>query len=188
MVEQLRKELNELLFQHRTASENQKTSRKEMIEAEEVEFRTEEAQRIIQTIASTIQEQAHHKIASVVSRCLNSIFDEPYSFKIIFERKRGKTEARLVFVRGDLELDPLTASGGGVVDIAAFALRLACLVLSLPQKRKTLILDEPFKFLSKEYRPRVKQMLEVLSQEMGVQFIMVTHIPELECGKLIEIK
>ena len=41
MVEQLRKELNDLLFQHRTASENQKTSRKEMIEAEELQFRTE---------------------------------------------------------------------------------------------------------------------------------------------------
>ena len=184
----LRIKLNGFVDKYKTATQVQKSSRQEMIDAEEFEFRTEEAQKIIQTIASTVQEQAHTKIASVVSRCLDSVFPDPYEFKITFERKRGKTEARLTFKRGELELDPLSASGGGVVDVAAFALRLSCLVLSLPPKRRTLILDEPFKFLSSEYRPLIKEMLEILSQEMGVQFIMVTHIPEIECGKIINLE
>ena len=183
----LRTQMDDAVLKYKTASQQLKTTRQEMIDAEEFEFRAEEAQRIIQTIAATIQEEAHSKIAGVVSRCLESIFDEPYEFKITFERKRGKTEARLSFIRDDMEIDPLSASGGGVVDVAAFALRLACLVLSVPRKRRTLILDEPFKFLSKDYRGNTKQMLEILSVEMEVQFIMVTHIPELECGKLIEI-
>jgi DNA repair exonuclease SbcCD ATPase subunit len=183
----LRKQVDDAVLKFNTASQLLKTTRQEMIDAEEYEFRAGEAQRIIQTIASSIQEEAHSKIAGVVSRCLESIFDEPYEFKITFERKRGKTEARLSFIRDDMEIDPLSASGGGVVDVAAFALRLACLVLATPKKRKTLILDEPFKFLSKDYRENTKQMMEILSAEMGVQFIMVTHIPELVCGKLVEI-
>lgn len=183
----LRSAMNSALVQYESAKGILKSSKKEMVEMEEFEFRAEESQRIIQTIATTIQEQAHSKIAAVVSKCLETVFDEPYQFKITFERKRGKTEARLTFLRDGLELDPLTASGGGVVDVAAFALRLACLVLSVPKKRRTLILDEPFKFLSKNYRSNIRKMLLSLSEEMSVQFIMVTHIPELECGRLIEI-
>ena len=186
-LENLRTKMNAAVVRHQSATQLLKSSKQKMIEAEEFEFRAEESQLIIQTIATTIQEQAHSKIATVVSSCLESVFDEPYRFKITFERKRGKTEARLTFLRDGMELDPLTASGGGVVDVAAFALRLACLVLSVPHKRRTLILDEPFKFLSKNYRGNVKQMMETLSDEMDVQFIMITHIPELVCGKLIEI-
>jgi DNA repair exonuclease SbcCD ATPase subunit len=148
----------------------------------------ETAQVILQNISTTIQEQAHSKIGNVVSRCLETVFDDPYEFEITFERKRGKTEAVLSFVRDGNHVHPMSASGGGVVDVAAFALRLACLVLSIPHKRRTLILDEPFKFVSKNYRHRVRQMMETLSREMDVQFIMVTHIPELECGKVVKIQ
>ena len=152
------------------------------------EENAKEAQAIVQTVASSIQEQAHSKIASVVSRCLDSVFDEPYEFQIQFERKRGKTEARLVFVRDEHEYSPIDSSGGGVIDVAAFALRVACLMLSVPAKRRTIVLDEPFKFVSIEYRDSIREMIELLSEEMSVQFIIVTHIPEIKCGKVIEVK
>ena len=145
------------------------------------------AQEIVQAVSANVQQQVHSKIASVVSRCLEAVFDEPYEFRINFERKRGKTEAPLVFVRGEEEFSPIDSSGGGVVDVAAFALRVACLMLSVPHKRRTMILDEPFKFVSVEYRERIKELIETLSEEMNIQFIIVTHIDELKCGKLIEI-
>lgn len=147
----------------------------------------QEAQQIIQVVASTIQNKAQERVASIVSRCLELVFDNPYEFRIAFEEKRGKTEARLYFQRDELEVDPLTASGGGVVDVAAFALRLSCLMLSIPPKRKVLVLDEPFRFVSREYRSRVRQMIETLSEEMGIQFVMVTHDPVLRIGKVIEL-
>lgn len=148
---------------------------------------TEAAQAILQDVAQAVQQEAHQQIAGVVSRCLAQVFDNPYEFDIIFDRKRGRTEARLVFRRGGLEVDPLTASGGGVVDVAAFALRLACLVLSRPQVRPLVVLDEPFKFVSAQYRDRVRSMLEQLADDMGVQFLMVTHIPELVCGHVVQV-
>jgi len=148
---------------------------------------TEEAREIIQNVASEIQEAAHKNIAAIVSRCLSAIFDEPYTFKIHFERKRGKTEARLAFERGTVEVDPMTASGGGVVDVAAFALRLACLVLSKPALTRLIVLDEPFKFLSVQYRDRVRELMEGLSRDLGVQFIMVTHLEDLETGLVLDL-
>lgn len=145
------------------------------------------AQAIAQTAAAAVQRQAHDQIARVVSRCLAAVFDDPYTFTITFERKRGRTEARLGLRRGDLETDPRDGVGGGVVDVAAFALRVAALVLSRPARRRLIVLDEPFKWVSAEYRPRLRLMLETLADELAVQFVIVTHFADLQIGKVIEI-
>ena len=147
-----------------------------------------EATAISQAITKELQAKAHDAIASTVTRCLSAVFDQPYEFQILFESKRGRTEAQLVFVRDGEQIDPMTASGGGVVDVAAFALRLACLFLQKPAVRKVLILDEPFRFVSAEFIPRVRDLLETLCAEMGLQIIMVTHIEGLRMGEVIEIE
>jgi len=147
----------------------------------------EEAQELAQHVAQVIQQKAHDQIARVVSRCLSAVFDEPYEFCIHFERKRGRTEARLTFDRDGMEIDPMTASGGGVVDIASFALRLSCLILNKPPLRRAMVMDEPFRFVSEEFRDRVKALLDTLSEEMKTQFVMVTHINELKMGQVIEL-
>lgn len=145
------------------------------------------AQSLAQEVAAQVQSRAHAQIASIVSKCLTAVFDEPYEFKIVFERKRGKTEALLVFERDGLQVDPLTASGGGVVDVAAFALRLACLLLAKPTQRRLLVLDEPFRFVSADLVDRLRTLLETISSEMGVQIIMVTHDPRLHAGRVIDL-
>jgi len=148
----------------------------------------EEAQVLAQEVAQRIQSKAHAQIADIVTKCLEAVFDEPYTFHILFERKRGRTEAKLTFKRDGTECDPLTASGGGVVDVAAFALRVACLMLARPALHRVLILDEPFRFVSPDLRYRVRHLLETLTVEMGVQVVMVTHDPQLRAGKLIRLR
>jgi DNA repair exonuclease SbcCD ATPase subunit len=146
-----------------------------------------EARGIAQEVAVQIQEEAHKKIASLVTRCLEAVFDDPYSFHIHFERVRGKTEARLVFERGGVELEGLDSVGGGVIDVAAFALRLACLTLTRPRPRMALFLDEPFRFVSANYRPRVASLLETLSQELSLQVLLVTHDADFRLGEVIHV-
>lgn len=147
----------------------------------------EQAHEVCQTVALQVQAQAHENISGVVSRCLSTVFEEPYAFKLKWERQRGRTEVAMVFERDGVEVDPMSAAGGGVVDVAAFALRLACLMLHKPATRKCMVLDEPFKFVSADNRHRVRQMLEDLARELDVQFIMVTHIDELKCGTVLEL-
>lgn len=147
-----------------------------------------EALTICQGVAQTIQQKAHEGIASIVTRCLASVFDNPYEFKIVFEQKRSRTEARLIFVRDGREFHPMGAAGGGAVDVAAFALRLSCMMLSRKATRRVLVLDEPFRFVSARYRKRVRLMLETLATELGVQIIMVTHQKQLKAGTVITIQ
>lgn len=148
-----------------------------------------EAQDIIQALGQTLQEQAHKQISSVVSKCLAAVFEEPYEFLIEFERKRNRTSASLKLKRdGQVLDDVLDSAGGGVADVAAFALRISCLLLSKPSCRRLVVLDEPFKFLHPpERRPRAVAMLEMLSEDFGIQFLMVTGIDELICGHVVEL-
>lgn len=148
-----------------------------------------EAQATLQTIAQGIQNQAHAKIARVATRCIKSVFGEDsYELRIEFDRKRGKTEARIVLVKEGIEVDPLDAAGGGVVDVISIALRIACLTLSRPRRRQLLVLDEPFRFVSKGYRPAVRRLIEVLAEELGIQFLLVTHSQEFMIGKVIDLE
>lgn len=185
-----RQRLNALLADHTHALRQVREEKKALRDAKDHLATTAEAQRLVQEVAEAVQTQAHRQIASVVSRCLESVFeDDALPFRIVFERKRGKTEARLVFVRGDMEIDPTTADSGGMVDVAAFALRLACLALSRPQRRKIIVADEPFRFVNgREFQERVGSMILTLAKEFGVQFIFVSDDSWMRIGKVVDLE
>lgn len=146
-----------------------------------------QAQGILGRLAKEAQQQVHKRISSVVSTCLAAVFDDPYEFQIEFEEKRGGTVAVLRFVRDGHAVHPMDASGGGAVDVAAFALHAACLVLHRPRLRRTMLLDEPFKFVSSGYQPAIRQMMEQISRDLKIQIIMVTHNETYETGKVVQL-
>lgn len=188
-LENHRKRINQILANYNYACKAQADEEEALAKAKAQEKHTLEAQAILQDISRQVQEIAHEQIASVVTRCLEAVFQEDaYTFKIEFEEKRGRTEAKLLFVKDGNEIDPVDASGGGVIDVASFALRLSCLVLSRPACRRLLVLDEPYKYLSKDYQPYMREMLEILSKEFGVQVILVTHSDLIKCGKVITLE
>lgn len=137
----------------------------------------EEAQVFLQKVAQATQEQLRVHIKDIVQLCLDSIWPGEVEFDLIYEVKRGKTEARLVFIIDGEEVDPLDADGGGLVDIASFALRIA--VWTLGNTRNTIILDEPMKHLSDNLQPLAAEIIKELSQKLGLQVIMITHRKEL---------
>ena len=186
-MREIRSRLNQLLSDYRLVESQVRQEQEQLVEVDEKVYSSEQAHKIIQEVAQVVQQEAHHRIASVVSRCLEAVFDDPYQFKIEFEQKRGRTEASLKFVRNGMEVDPLSASGGGVVDVAAFALRLACLILLRPPVRRLMVLDEPWKHLSVQYRPRVRDLVETLADEMDMQFVIVSHSDEFRMGKVVEL-
>lgn len=187
MIETYRKKLTPLLAEFHHAEKEIETEQNNLEAAIERLANVEQAQKLVQQVAEHTQEEVHKQIASVVSRCLETVFEIPYEFKILFTQKRGKTEAELVFVRNGKTVDPTTAAGGGVIDVASFALRLACLILDRPKKRRLLIADEPFRFLDKTRRPAMKGLLETLCEEMKLQIIMVTHSEDFMIGKVVEL-
>jgi hypothetical protein len=188
-MEQWRQKAVSLLNQHAFAHATLRRARRSLKQAKQEERDCAEAQAILQQVAQLVQEKAHERITGVVSMCLASVFTNPYTFHIKFERKRGKTEARLYFMRDGYEFSSADHQvEGGVLDVAAFALRLSCLVLTQPPLRRVLILDEPFRNVNgKGNRERVRKMLQTLPGKLGVQIIMSTGYPWLYCGRVIDL-
>lgn len=141
---------------------------------------TEKAQAIIIAVAKLTQEELEYRITEPVSLALQAVFDDPYKMAAQFDiTGRGSTECLLQFERDGNYKKPFDASGGGPIDIASFALRVGSLTLEMPKRRRVLILDEPFRFVSRKKMPLAGQMLTEVSRELNLQIIMVTHIEEL---------
>lgn len=133
---------------------------------------------IVET-ANRVQLDVAERISSIVTLALSSTgFD--YAFKVSFVQRRGTTEADLLFVKNGEELDPLSCSGGGALDIASFALRIA--LWSLNKTSNVFILDEPFKFLSLDLQENAGNMLHALAEKFGLQIIMVSHNERIIAG------
>lgn len=171
------------------AAESELTRINEKIEAEKkYKEALTEATNILRNLYEQTQERFHGQVQQIVSYCLKEVFgEEAYEFRIKFMQKRNQVEAALVFVRNGEEFDPLQAAGGGVLAVACFALRMAVLYLMRKDVRPIMILDEPFSQVSKEYREAMAALLERTSDEFGMQYILITHSPEFEVGKVYRI-
>lgn len=135
------------------------------------------AQKFFQTVAEDTQNQIRYHIEKLVQTALDSVFPSIYNFNIMFEQKRGRTEARFFLERDGYEIDIMTGTGGGIADIIAMALRIT--IFTLSRRRNVIILDEPLKFVSKKYQPIIVNLLSELRNELNIQFIISTHNDEI---------
>jgi len=141
--------------------------------------RHEQALEVVKAVAIKTQERIQFHISDITSLALESVFPDPYELVAEFVQRRNKTECDLYFSRNGEKADPLSASGGGAVDVAAFALRVASWSMQKPKSRNVLVLDEPFRYLSSDLLPKASEMLQQISQDLNLQIIMVSHSEEL---------
>lgn len=151
----------------------------------------EQAQVFLQKIAQDTQSNLKFQIEDIVNLALETCFPNEYKFQLQFNIARGKTDAELVFVsqKTGRPIDPMNASGGGVVDLTSFALRIASYALERGIDN-VIILDEPFRFISRDLQVRAGEILKTLSEKLGLQILMVTHIGEMIdiADKVFEVK
>lgn len=132
------------------------------------------ARTIVQTVARSTQEKIEVHISNLVTMALATVFPDPYTFSLRFVERRNTTEADLIFSKNGNETDDLlNTGGGGVADIASFALRIA--LWSLKKSRATFILDEPDKFLHNiSYQEKASELMKELCDKLGIQIILVS--------------
>ena len=151
----------------------------------------EQAQAFLQKVAQDTQSQLKFQIEDIVNLALETCFPNEYEFQLQFNIARGKTDAELVFLsqKTGRPIDPMNASGGGVVDLTAFALRIASYALEQGVDN-VIILDEPFRFISRDLQARAGEILKSLSTKLGIQILMVTHIGQMidVADKVFEVK
>ena len=137
----------------------------------------ERARDLVVEVLIATQGQAKGFIEEVVSLALSSTYGPDYGFALDYERKRNQMEATPWIVVGGERFSPRDEVGGGVIDVAAMAMRLALWSLMEPRPAATFLLDEPTKFLSADLQPAFGKMLSELAGSLGAQFVLVTHSP-----------
>lgn len=141
------------------------------------------ARELMQRAATLTQSNLADHLSSIVSKALDIVFEEESpKFIVRFVTRRNTTECDMFFSDDGInEMDPLDSCGFGAVDVASFALRVA--IWALSKSRPVLIADEPFRNLDAERMPRASVMVKILSDELGLQMIIVTHEEDLkECS------
>lgn len=134
----------------------------------------EKAREVIRQVGLKTQQQLSYNVSEIASLALDGILENPYKLDLDFVERRNKTECDISLTRGDLKIDPYDG-GGGAIDVASFALRVASWSMAMPKTRNVLILDEPFKHLKgEETNRRMLEMVKELSDKLGIQIIMVS--------------
>ena len=139
----------------------------------------EEAREVMRQVALETQAKLQYHIGDVTSMAMEAVFDDPYMVQVEFVQRRNKTECDIHFVKEGEQMDPMSSSGGGPVNVASFALRVASWSMDETRTRNTIILDEPFKNVSVDLQERASLVVKEISQKLGVQFIIITHQPTL---------
>jgi len=131
---------------------------------------------IVQVVAKLTQSELEIHISELVSLALEAVFPKPYKLVLSFELRRNRSEADLLLEDEDgNRVSPIDSVGGGVVDVAALALRIALWSLKRPHSRNVIVLDEPLRFLSVDLQTRASNMLQEISKKLKIQFIIVSH-------------
>ncbi len=171
----------------REALEETRTKAQARLERAEREIvLLEQASDLTQAATETRKQELNDRVETLVTRGLRAVFGrDDYEFKLNVTLARNMIGVQPVLRskfgvdRLDLETAISAGHGGGIVDVVSFVLRVVVLSLTRPKLAPVMVLDETFRHVSQDRLRGVANLLRELSASAGVQFILITHKPEL---------
>lgn len=146
---------------------------------------------LLQKLSESQRNKAKFRLEELGTKALQYSLGEEYEMRITIDstRKRPQAYVKVYNSIRDVETNPYEDNGGGVIDIISVALRLVVLQAQQPAINGPVLVDEPFKMVSKEYIPMIVDFLKKISEDFGRQIIMISHNDYLaeSCDKVISI-
>jgi DNA repair exonuclease SbcCD ATPase subunit len=190
----LRRRHDALVAEHALLSKRRDKNTADIASLESRSFVTDAAKLLFQEAGELAMADFRDKVMSVCSVALKDVFGDKYTVKIVVS-SRGEVNVTqeayvLVVDEEGHEMEPMGDNGGGLGDIASWAVRLACLALRKPTCRKVLIMDEPFRDLSGDLRALGGEMLRKVAKALGLQIIMTSNEKEYaeQADKVINVE
>lgn len=150
---------------------------KKIASARNMETECDQALKLLEVIGSTSRTKIKTQIESLVSGALVTTFErDDYGFKADFVNRRNQIECDLLATVGDRVEDPLESGGGGRVDTISTALRFV--LISLTKHPGPIVLDEPGKWVSPEFRANFLAFIKEYSKKAERQIIMTTQVQD----------
>lgn len=124
------------------------------------------------------------KMSFLVTTALQEIKDKNLSFKVNYDKKRNQAVADFL-IHSDLlnkDMGIMESCGGTIFDLCEVVLRISLLLKWKPSLSRIFILDESFKHVSPQDRPKLAQFIHELSEKLGLQIILISHSQEITEG------
>jgi DNA repair exonuclease SbcCD ATPase subunit len=188
LVKELRHEFIALDARRRTLSDKLNEGREDELRLNALYGSTRKMRAVTQEVAEQTLNNLSYQVSSIVTSALASVWPDPFGFDVEFRQARNQIECHLWFIKNGHRIEPMESSGGGALDVASFALRITYWSLLPNPTRPTFLLDEPFKYVSEDLQEACSQMVKMLSEKMGVQVIMVSHLPNINSSADKEYK
>ncbi len=138
----------------------------------------DEARMVVQLLAKQNQDKLATVLNGAVTKGLQSVFGSIYEFKMVIETNAGAIQAYPTLSKNGFEYNPTASEGGGILQMVSLALRVSLLALT-KDPTPIVILDEMLKDVGKKDLPNACKMVKVLSETMGLQFVLTTHAKEI---------
>jgi len=142
----------------------------------------EESLLFLRTLADQLKDKVKSRFERVMTAAVQALLEsDDVSVHILQEFKRGRVTNELRVrscINGQIvDLNPMEAEAGGMVNMLSFVLRVCLLLMN---GKRFLICDEPFSMVSEQYIPNVGEFLRTLVDKLGMDIIIVTHKRALE--------
>jgi len=157
---------------------NSKTEKIELLKAKQEKYI--KARYVLNEVSKNTQKRFKERVETLITLAIRSVFERPFEFKIKMEMSRNKFSCFPIVLENENEYVPSEDMGVGILDIISFAFRIVMWSLHSPRPRNFFLLDEPMKFIGKgELLERAVSMIREISERMDLQFIIVTHEPQI---------
>jgi len=167
----------ELTFAQQSLRSNRLKIAKEKSMIESLEM----AKAYVIRIGDQARQEVKNFIEDTVTFAIQTVYGAEYKFVAQFNYdKRDQFEVKWFIERNGIHLEPRKDTiSGGLTDVTAFSIRLVIHALEEPETAPILIMNEPFKNVSKKYIPLVSKMIKDISKMLKLQIIMCRHTDEL---------
>jgi DNA repair exonuclease SbcCD ATPase subunit len=179
MINHFRDKLNQRKGKQHTLLESLEKKKNSVLVLDETMLDLKEATMIAQLLANEATDKLASKFNDIVSVAIQTVFGDEYEFKMKIESKNNNITATPVLYKSGIEESFRASSGGGAMAIASLALRVALLTLT-KNPTPIFILDEVFKAIGDEQIEKACQLVQTISENLGIQFIVVTHSKEIK--------
>lgn len=174
-IAELESKISELSYEIKANKISLDKARVDLQDAQRQAKIIEQAGEVLKRIGEQKKKATIEMFERVVTAALKEVFGFDYRFVIeVSAEKKVLTKFKLLQNNG-LELDIMTSCGGGVVDVVAFVLKALMLASIRPKREPIMFLDESFAHVSSEYVPKIAILLQSLSKQLNMKFLLVTH-------------
>lgn len=145
---------------------------------EELKINDETQQILFQSI-KIINQEFKEKLETMATIAIKKIFQRNLELKVEYVEKAYGIETRLLILENSLLLDLQDDMGGSIIEVISLIIRLILRDMAKSKSRKTIILDEPFRWAGRLIE-LIAQIIKEFSVQYNLQFIIFTHDEALE--------